>query len=103
MTSFPSEDVINALPGLPSPPDFVQYSGYLDGGNGRNLFYWFTESKKSPHLDPVLLWLNGGPGSSSLPGLFEIIGAYKVNSSDFSKLYYNTEAWNQGLNVLYLE
>ena len=103
VTSSPSEDRITLLPGLPSKPDFEQYSGYLNGGNGRNLFYWFTQSNKSPSLDPVLLWLNGGPGSSSLLGLFQIIGAYKVNSSDNSKLYYNTNAWNQGLNVLYLE
>ena len=102
-TSFPSEDLITDLPGLPSKPDFSQYSGYLNAGGGRNLFYWFTQSNKSPDVDPVLLWLNGGPGSSSLLGLFEIIGAYKVNSSDFTKLYYNTEAWNQGMNVLYLE
>ena len=103
VTSSPSEDRIFLLPGLPSRPDFKQYSGYLNAGDGRKFFYWFTESTKNPYRDPVLLWLNGGPGASSLLGLFQIIGAYKVNSSDYSKLYYNKHAWSQKLNVLYLE
>lgn len=45
------------------------YSGYLKTDQtGNDLFYTFTPSQNDPTKDPVLLWLNGGPGCSSLFG-----------------------------------
>ena len=36
----PEEDLITDLPGLPGPPPFKQYSGYLNGVDGKQLHYW---------------------------------------------------------------
>ena len=53
-----------------------QYSGYipLDASVGcradvtRHMHYWFVTSENDPANDPVVLWLNGGPGASSVWG-----------------------------------
>ena len=49
------------------------YSGHmpLDGSGSKNMFFWFVRSPNEDANDlPLAIWLNGGPGSSSLEGLF---------------------------------
>ncbi len=49
-------------------------TGYItvDKERGRRLFYYFVTSERDPETDPMVLWLNGGPGCSSFDGfLFE--------------------------------
>lgn len=68
---------------------------YLDVGYGRDLFFYFFESRSKPSEDPVVMWINGasapkvtsgsgeaegpklilgGPGCSSALGLFMELG-----------------------------
>jgi serine carboxypeptidase-like clade 2 len=53
-------------------------------------------------LDPLILWLNGGPGCSSLGGLFTEQGPFRPTKSGQS-LYSNPYAWNNRSNVVFLE
>ncbi|RDX89398.1 Serine carboxypeptidase II-3, partial [Mucuna pruriens] len=98
-------DKIVALPGQPYGVNFDQYSGYVtvDAVAGRALFYYFVESPYNPSTKPLVLWLNGGPGCSSLGyGAFEELGPFRINS-DGKTLYRNKYAWNEVANVLFLE
>ncbi|KAK6055399.1 hypothetical protein COOONC_07098 [Cooperia oncophora] len=63
--------LITDLPNLDEPMRSKQYTGYLNISETRKLFYWYIESENDPANDPVVLWLNGGPGCSSLEGLFD--------------------------------
>lgn len=79
-----------------------QYSGYLDDDEeDKHLFYWFFESRNDPKNDPVVLWLNGGPGCSSLTGLFLELGPAAVNKK--LELVNNPYSWNNNASVIFLD
>jgi cathepsin A (carboxypeptidase C) len=100
--SAPQEDLITNLPGLTWKPNFQQYSGYLQGVGTKKLHYWFVESSSRPATDPVVLWLNGGPGCSSLDGFLTEHGPFRVKD-DGQNLTANPYSWNQITNMIYLE
>ncbi len=47
------------------------YSGFVDLDSDSHTFFWFFEARHNPQTAPITLWLNGGPGSDSLMGLFQ--------------------------------
>ncbi|KAF3452946.1 hypothetical protein FNV43_RR03379 [Rhamnella rubrinervis] len=97
-------DRISALPGQPDV-SFSQFSGYVtvNEQHGRALFYWLTEATTFPEKKPLVLWLNGGPGCSSVAyGASEEIGPFRINRTGQS-LYLNKYSWNTEANILFLE
>eukprot|EP01116_Phalansterium_solitarium_P022795 TRINITY_DN7660_c0_g1_i1.p1 TRINITY_DN7660_c0_g1~~TRINITY_DN7660_c0_g1_i1.p1 ORF type:complete len:498 (+),score=133.74 TRINITY_DN7660_c0_g1_i1:88-1494(+) len=98
-----SDDLIVNLPGLTTPVNFKQYAGYVnvDPANNRNLFYWFVESQNNPATDKLVLWLNGGPGCSSVLGMMTEHGPFRPQPD--GTLLINPYAWNAKANVVYLE
>jgi hypothetical protein len=95
---------IVTLPGLKTPPTFNQYSGYITVNQSadRNLFYWFLEAQTVTPTTPVVLWMNGGPGCSSLFGFWTEHGAFVVND-DGQTVQPNPYSWNREAHMLYLE
>ncbi|XP_027349818.1 serine carboxypeptidase-like 45 isoform X2 [Abrus precatorius] len=101
--SLPEADKISTLPGQPLVK-FQQYSGYItvDEQHQRALFYYFVEAEEDPASKPIVLWLNGGPGCSSIGvGAFAEHGPFKPG--DNNVLVKNDYSWNKEANVLYLE
>ncbi|KAL8243901.1 hypothetical protein R6Q59_010159 [Mikania micrantha] len=83
-------------------PGVKQYSGYLDDKEtDKHLFYWFFESRNDPKNDPVVLWLNGGPGCSSLTGLFMELGPASIDKD--VKVKHNPYSWNANASVIFLD
>ncbi|CAL0304360.1 unnamed protein product [Lupinus luteus] len=98
------KDKIERLPGQPQVK-FSQYGGYvtIDKVAGSAFYYYFVEAQLSQQSLPLLLWLNGGPGCSSLAyGAMQELGPFRVNS-DGKTLYRNNYSWNYAANVLFLE
>lgn len=79
------------------------YAGYLtvDKNFNSNLFFWYFPSATKPETSPVLLWLQGGPGVTSLIGLFAENGPFKVKARHGLKL--RKYAWTTNHNVIYID
>ncbi|GMR30500.1 hypothetical protein PMAYCL1PPCAC_00695, partial [Pristionchus mayeri] len=94
------------LPGAQGNLTFPLYSGFIhfDIADARHeIFYVLCESIRSNPLDsPLIVWFNGGPGSSSLIGFLLEHGPYIIED-DSGSLRYNDFSWNQYANVLYIE
>ncbi|CUM62480.1 uncharacterized protein PRCAT00000030001 [Priceomyces carsonii] len=79
-----------------------QYTGYLDVDKlGKHFFFWFFESRGNPKEDPLILWLNGGPGCSSATGLFFELGPSLINST--LQPVFNPYSWNSNASVIFLD
>ncbi|CAL5428331.1 unnamed protein product [Camellia sinensis] len=68
--SAPEGALVTQVPGFNDTFPSKHYSGYvtIDEVHGKKLFYYFVLPEAKPSSDPVVLWLNGGPGCSSFDG-----------------------------------
>lgn len=109
---------------------FPAYSGYLGVNDGevcilfdypnfqKQLFYFFAQSQRDPSTDPVVLWLNGGPGRvfffhivdiqgcSSFDGFIYEHGPFFFNDGPMGadqNLTLNPNSWNLVANMIYLD
>ena len=114
---------VKALPGWSGALPSRHYSGYLtvpgaptlpgDKSRGaHNYHYWFVESEGNPSTDPVGLWLNGGPGSSSLIGFLTENGPFMLNDASLPKgsppgtvptLFHRETGWQKAASFIFLE
>ena len=99
MCNIPAPGIVSELPGYGQPKE-KQIAGHLTVNEkcGDNLFFWFFEAQISPKEAPIVIWLNGGPGGSSMMGLFAENGPYKIN--DDLTLVDNPYSWNTNANFL---
>lgn len=93
--------IINQIPSYNGPTP-ASINGYLqirpDEGH---LFFWYHPSQNDPSKDPLIIWLQGGPGCSSMMGLFFENGPYRLINSTY--IEQNPSSWNKKANLLYID
>ncbi|KAL0268029.1 UNVERIFIED_CONTAM: hypothetical protein PYX00_010118 [Menopon gallinae] len=122
-SAFPAEDAASDGPLLLTPyieagkidearklalvkglkPEIVSYSGLItvDKVCDSNIFFWFFPSESDAKKDPVSVWLNGGPGSSSMFGLLTENGPYALSVD--GKLSRREYAWNRNSSIMFVD
>ncbi|XP_042053586.1 serine carboxypeptidase-like 50 [Salvia splendens] len=83
-------------------------SGYLtvNSTTGSAIFYTYYESQSPPKntpisQTPILIWLQGGPGCSSMIANYFELGPWLVNQQ--VKLEPNPNSWNKQFGLLFLD
>jgi len=100
-----ARDRVPRVPGQGFNTSFAHYAGYVTVSEPRGaaLFYWFFEADTDPGSKPLVLWLNGGPGCSSIAyGLGEEVGPFHVNA-DGKGVHMNPYSWNKVANLLFVD
>jgi len=83
-------------------PGVYQASGYGDLTSSESMWFWFFAARENPDTAPLAIWLNGGPGSSSMLGLFQENGPCRI-SNNSQTVSLNPQSWNNVANVLYID
>ncbi|KAK4032356.1 Alpha/Beta hydrolase protein [Parachaetomium inaequale] len=104
--SFKEPGICETTPGVKSYSGYVHLPpNFLEDGDQDypiNTFFWFFEARKDPANAPLAIWLNGGPGGSSMMGLLEENGPCFVGP-DSKSTYLNPWSWNNEVNMLYID
>uniref|UniRef100_A0A6M2D556 Putative serine carboxypeptidase n=1 Tax=Rhipicephalus microplus TaxID=6941 RepID=A0A6M2D556_RHIMP len=81
------------------------YSGYFTVNSefNSNLFFWFVPAMERPEQAPVLAWLQGGPGSSSLLGFFAEHGPYGLQDGNPPVPVRRPITWCQYFSIIYVD
>ncbi|KAK8780961.1 hypothetical protein V5799_017697 [Amblyomma americanum] len=94
--------------------DLLSYAGFLTINKdfSSNIFFWFFPARplpkpafrfaqENPAVAPVVLWLQGGPGGSSMFGLFMEHGPYRVDKGGILRL--RNATWAHRYSMLYVD
>ncbi|KAL1420036.1 hypothetical protein MTO96_024710 [Rhipicephalus appendiculatus] len=90
---------------LPLPcSDLEAYSGFINADRPANPSYFFflhIKSQEDSDKKPLLLWLQGGPGKSSLFGQFLENGPLGITAT--GDLFYRNHTILNEMNIIYLD
>ncbi|KAJ4001654.1 serine carboxypeptidase [Lentinula boryana] len=83
-------------------PGVYSASGYGDLTSTESLFFWYFAARENNDTAPLALWFNGGPGSSSMLGLFQELGPCRINNAS-TAVALNPNSWNTKANLLFID
>lgn len=81
-----------------------QQSGYykVKGDEDKNYFFWRFDSRNKPETDPLVIWLTGGPGCSSILALTTENGPC-TPTEDGQSTVNNPYSWNNNANIMWID
>jgi len=87
------------LPGF----DHESYSGFLntDGLGDKEMFFWYFPALELHATAPLVIWLQGGPGGSSMFGLFSEMGPIELDAQ--LKPHVRNYTWNKKYNMIFID
>lgn len=79
------------------------YSGFfnIDPSTNSNTYFMFSKAMSGRKDAPVLLWLNGGPGASSLLGFYDELGPFGVDAN--MSLVPRAVSWNRDAHLIAID
>lgn len=94
---------VKNLPGWVGDTPTRHFTGMVESEpeSGTHNFYYLVESQSESDTAPLYIFENGGPGASSLAGMFGENGPLLVTES--GSLVENPYAWNANANLLFIE
>ena len=103
----PDDHKVTNLPGLDPTIKLTHYAGHLpiDNTGESYLFYWLFEASDVVDASkaPLIVWLNGGPGCSSMDGLFLELGPLRLYGEHRDKIKLNPDSWHNAANMLFID
>jgi carboxypeptidase D len=66
-----------------------------------HIFFWHYQNRHIADRPRTVIWLNGGPGCSSMDGALMELGPYRVREG--GKLAYNEGSWDEFANLLFVD
>ena len=83
------------------------YSGFLtvNKSTSSHLFFILQLAEAASSSTPLVLWLQGGPGSPSTYGAFKEVGTHYVlkTKGKKAKLILNRERWTKHAHMLFID
>lgn len=79
----------------------TSYSGFFQTEAAKDMFFWYFPTQNDNPNAPLLIWLQGGPGGSSMFGLFAEMGPFTLDAE--LKLVPNPDSWNTDYGMLFID
>ena len=90
--------------------NLTSFAGFftVDVSKSSNMFFWYFPALDKDEEVPLLIWLQGGPGASSMFSLFHEIGPYALERSSDDKhgeikLSQRAISWNHRYSLLFID
>ncbi|KAI9930883.1 hypothetical protein ASPWEDRAFT_146417 [Aspergillus wentii DTO 134E9] len=98
-----SQFEVHSLPDGPSlGPSWAGRLPVPNTEEGNSMFFWLFETEDLDYDDHLIIWLNGGPGCSSLIGLTTGNGPVSFDGNS-TRLIQNPNSWTKLGHVLYVD